>query len=423
MNITRITLTFFLILTTLSLQGCLGHRMYTAIQAGQPLPQWEKHLVKKYTALVDDEGLGEPGTLRFISEYETKYPQLSGIPEDAFLQKGKAAFDDLQYEHYAAYRRNRLVSELESEKTLLDIEGKRARLLALQATLKLEQAKLDVLIAAANTQEAKEEPLSGSIAEIQKSVSDLRNNVATLKTQITTAEKKVLARKIQRVKNLDNKTNHLQAAGILEMAKIERNRIISDLMIVAKRVHDMKDNYLHYTRASVNTLFDFVQIISSGVGAVAGSEETVRALSATAAGAAATQESVDTRYFYQHATSAVLAIMRKQRHAAEQVVVANMTKEVIEYPLRVALTDYVDFLLAGGLTDALTELGADAKVKELRELEKLNELKKMRGENLERLQEEAGLEAAKEAKREAWRRKYFDLADQELLERIEGLLE
>ena len=87
-----------------------------------------------------------------------------------------------------------------------------------------------------------------------------------------------------------------------------------------------------------------------------------------------------------------------------------------------ALVDYVDFLLAGGLTDALTELGVDAKQKELIELKNLDELKKLSDENLKALQEEVAEQKKREAANKAQRQRYESLIDDALFNSLGGRL-
>ncbi len=422
MRLAKFSLVWAVLALSLILQGCMTTSPRKAIRAGNPLPKWEDELVAYYTELDKGGDAEKPPRLKFIVRYEEKFPQLSGIPEAVFKQKERTAFPKLDYGRYAAYRRDKLVAEMEGKKAKLTVAEEELRMQVLEAKLKLMQAEKAVL--EATGQEATKEYLDllkQKMAPVQKQIQDT-------KTKIIQAEQAVIDFQIDRIEALaagedgGPKEGHLEAAGILELAKIERNRIVSDLMLIAKSVHDMKENYLHYTRAGTNVLFDFTQIIASGVGAVAGSESTARALSAVATGSAAAQESVDLRFFYQHATAAVIAIMKKQQHEAEQVVVINMTKDVLEYPLRVALVDYVSFLLAGGLTDALAELGTDAKNKELRELEKLEDLKKMSEEHLKALQDEAAAKAAEKAKQKARRNEYLNLVDQALFGRVSGIL-
>ncbi len=429
MRLTRVLSILSVLAVSLVQQGCMTTPM-KAIKAGNPLPAWENRLVAHYKELEDGAPESLP-KLKFMAEYEKKFPQLSGIPEAAFKEepgavydpeKNPAAFPGLTYDIYADYRRDRLVAEMKGKKAKLTVAEEELRVQVFEAQLKLLQAEKTLLEAAG--QEASKEYHE----LLDKKIDPLRSKIQEAKTKIIAAEKRVIGHQIKRIEELGDskgggkKTGHLQAAGILEMAKIERNRIIGDLMLIAKRVHDMKENYLHYSRATANVLFDFSQIIATGIGSVAGSESTARALAAVATGSAAAQESVDLRYFYQHATAAVIAIMKKQQHAAEQVVVVNMSKDVLEYPLRVALVDYADFLLAGGLTDALSELGTDAKNKELRELEKLEDLKKMSEENLKTLQEQAAAKATEEAARKARRNEYLNLVDQALFGRVSSIL-
>ncbi len=410
--------------------GCATTSVRKAVESGNPLPQWEKDLVAYYTAVEGgDAASGEPGRLKFIVDYERKYAQLSGINQAYFLTgdtattvtpgpKHDTAFSDLSYNDYAAYRRDKLVAELQAQQELIKAGEETLRLATLEARLALKEAERKVL-------EGDGKKNTKAYKDLEKEISGIKDDILAAAEKSNEAKLAAIQVDIDRITQLgvtQDTEKHLLAAGLLELAKLERNEILGDLMTIAKRVHDMKDNYLHYTRASANTLFDFTQIIASGIGSVAGSESTARALSALATGSAAAQESFDARFFYQHATTAVISVMKAQRLKAEQVLVSNMTKDVIEYPLRVALAEYADFLLAGGLTDALAELGTDAKNKELRELEKLEELKTMSTKRLEELKEQEAARQAEAAARKARQKAYVDLVDQALFGRIDAIL-
>ncbi|MBI2423531.1 MAG: hypothetical protein HYV27_11940 [Candidatus Hydrogenedentes bacterium] len=177
----------------------------------------------------------------------------------------------------------------------------------------------------------------------------------------------------------------------------DRNKIIGDLIIIAKGYHETKDDGIREKRAGFNILADVLQIGSSGIASIAGSESTARALAALSTGTGGIQESVDKRLFYEHATSALLSTMHTMRLEQEQVLIANMAKSLDEYPLELALDDWVTFLLAGGVTDALRKMGVDAAAKELKELNSLTKLREAQQANIDTLAEEAKQKAAEEA--------------------------
>jgi len=422
MHVFRLGVLGAAVLMASALPGCATLGIDKAIKAGEPLLAWEKDLVAYYTATIPPSpDQNHPPKLRFIQDYEDKFPQLNGVPFTEIDEK-KAAFPELTYDQYAAYRRDRVVSELHGQKLMLRAEDESLRLAMLEAQLKVKKAEIALLDSGGRQDTPEYQKLEAALADI---IEDMKCAHAAIKE----AKLAALDYEIERVSRLTGgneskklEDNHLKAAGILELAKHERNRILGDLIVIARRVHDMKDNYLHYTRATANMLFDFTQIIATGVGSVAGSEGTARALAALATGSAAAQESVDSRYFYQHATAAMLSTMKGQRHKAEQLLVQNMNKDVLEYPLRVALADYAAFLVAGGLTEALAELGADAKVKELKELQKLNELKAMSAARLEELKAIEEARSAEAAAKKARQKAYVDLVDQAAFGRLDSIL-
>ncbi len=404
------------------------------------MPKWEKALLKQYTAMAPSPPASNtPRQLRFLHDYEHKYPQLHGLPPDTDGQSAKAhgVIKEGQGEpeaiDYAKYICDRKVCALQMRKKSIEVENDERELAALEALVKLREAER-IVSAASGAEQAADSPGDGvnpapdanndkpgkaadTSADYEREISELYKRIQAKRAIVNASRCAALDFDINRLWALKTKTDldtELGALTIFELAKQDRNRIIGDLMVLARRVHDMKDRTLYYSRATINSLFDFSQIIATSVAGVAGSENTARALAVAATGSAAAQESFDTRFFYQHATAAVIAIMNKQRHEAEEVLVANMRKDVLDYPLRVALADYARFLLAGGLPEALSELGTDAKVKELQELRKLNELKKMSEAHLEELQKQEAERATAEAAKKAKQDEYLALVEQAL---------
>jgi hypothetical protein len=257
------------ILAASALPGCATLGIDKAIKAGEPLLAWEKDLVAYYTATIPPSAdQNHPPKLRFIQDYEDKFPQLNGAPEDSFSTSGKAAFPELTYDEYAAYRRDRVVSELHGQKLMLRAEDESLRLAMLEAQLKVKNAE-KALLDTGGRQGTPE------YLKLEQALAGIKAEMKSANAAIKEAKLAAIDYEIERVSSLSGEagSDHLKAAGILELAKHERNRILGDLIVIARRVHDMKDNYLHYTRATANTLFDFTQIIATGVGSVAGSEE------------------------------------------------------------------------------------------------------------------------------------------------------
>lgn len=167
----------------------------------------------------------------------------------------------------------------------------------------------------------------------------------------------------------------------LKRLKEKRNAIIGDLITRAKVVHAEVNARLHYTRAFGNVILDAAQIVTSSVASVIPSEQAIQALSATSLGTKGLQESVNKRYFYEHASAAVISVMNGQRHKMEKLLYPKMELPVDEYPLQLAIADWASFFLAGNIADALSIMGTEAKIKELKALETLTEIKTMVGLN------------------------------------------
>jgi hypothetical protein len=184
---------------------------------------------------------------------------------------------------------------------------------------------------------------------------------------------------------------------LIDAMELERNKVIAELIVLAKAVHEAKDDRLVFKRASLNWMWDTTQIVSTGLASVTGSEATARSLAAFATGIAGIQESMDKRFFHQQTASALLSLMNADRVEKMKPIVVGMTLSAVDYPLERALDDYVDYFLAGGMTDALRQLSADAAAKEREANQSLIKLQGLVDENIKRIQES---EAAEQAKRE-----------------------
>jgi hypothetical protein len=435
-------MTLALVILTSGCATGIGRRVNDASNFDRLLPQWEQSLIKKYTKMAEPLG-NEPCNLQFIVDYEMRYPQVSGLPEHAWHpDDNKQTYQTLRWAEYPAF--NDLTAEeigrslnaeriiaLEKQQAMLDVESDINAKAILEARLALKQAELMVLNTAPEANAKEIEPLETTIRELETTINEIENEIRRLAQQINTAKKSALQKEIDALqgeievsgsKGDEPLKDSLKAKAIYELARAERNRIIGELCVIAKRVHDAQNNSLHYSRATINGLFDFTQIISSSVASVAGSEGTARALAALSTAAGATQESVDRRYFYEHATTALVSTMKRQRHVAEEVLVVNMSKSVMEYPLQVALSQYADFLVAGTLVDALSEMGADASIKEMKASATLDSIKKSSADHIEVLKEISADKAAEQAARDANVKKYTDLLDEALYGYVGGTL-
>lgn len=178
--------------------------------------------------------------------------------------------------------------------------------------------------------------------------------------------------------------------------KYERNRIISGLTLTAETVHSNIDSKLRSSRAGLNTFFDAAQITTATLGALFTPASTVRILSGSSAAFKGFQESVDKRWFYEHATSALVAEMKAQRATAKKPLLSNSVKSINDYPLEAALADWATFFLAGSVVDALSVMGSEATQRELKELKILNDIQALMGK-VDNPAAVAEAEAAKEA--------------------------
>lgn len=178
--------------------------------------------------------------------------------------------------------------------------------------------------------------------------------------------------------------------------RVRRNAILGELIVLAEQVHDQVNARLHYGRAWVNSTLDATQIVSTAIASVSKTEAAAKNLAALATGTKGIQESVDMRFFYQQATSALITEMNIDRTKAKTELIAQYSKSIDEWPMENALADWGTFFLAGNVADALSRLGTEAKVRELKALETLNALNRMADANAQKLAEIEAAQAAEE---------------------------
>jgi len=97
-------------------------------------------------------------------------------------------------------------------------------------------------------------------------------------------------------------------------------------------------------------------------------------------------------------------VMNRQRVEKETVLYGRMAKHVNDYPLSHAFDDWVAFFLAGNIANALSQMGTEAKVKELHAIEALEKLKSLadaKAENLAKLEEIQAKKEVEEAEARA----------------------
>ncbi len=145
-----------------------------------------------------------------------------------------------------------------------------------------------------------------------------------------------------------------------DAAKLARDKVIGDLLIIGEAHHQAMDETLHWARAGSGLVLDFVQIVTAAWATVAPAESTSKVLAAISGGTKSFQTSVDKRVFFEQATAALLSIMKKERTLLEKNIRVNMLKSVKQYPLELALIDGAQFIAAGSLTDAIAKLGIKA---------------------------------------------------------------
>lgn len=380
--------------------GCVtrtGH-LKSVVQSGVVPGRWNDALVEKYTAIESGGGL------KFIEEYNLRYPvdatEYSGVRLAADIE----SFLAKQLDEDVAWREERIESA----------EARRAQLLIQRsATAGDPEAQERIAASLAET--------DNEIVDLRKEIHEARGNYFAERGRRLGEERVALMSLALEVETVDSAALHgtrdaLQqsidearksalinknAHALLEVMRIERNKIIGELMVIARRVHDEKNNYLHYGRAGANILLDTTQLGATAAGAVTGSESTARALAAFATFVKGGQESIDKRVFYEHATAAIVRIVNAQRLEQERILRLKMAETVVDYPLEVAVSDFVAFLTAGGLPDALAELGIEAKEKELKAIEALKELQVLGVEAVKRREAEAARRAAEKEKRRA----------------------
>lgn len=406
-------MSLFLGVSLFLFQGCETLKVggTKVVDAGQPVPDWYKRLVAKYT-----EPVKGSKDLKFIHDYYEKYP-IGTIPYayvgalKTFESTLKERYDKEQANHTAELDRFLLERE---RLTLLVITGEKNDLEAINKRV----AEIDGAVKAVRARISKTDLdfCQKRISLLQKQFPELAGADAPkipLERQIQEASERLEAAlrehdPEQQASALKAMNTALDRLGVgasaltrLEVMRIERNRITAELMIVAKRIHLQKDAYLHYGRSLVNMMGDSLQLGATGAASVVGAESTARFLAAFATVVKGEQESIDKRVFYEHATTALLSVRHTQRMKCEETLLRNMTLSVQEYPLEQAVADATNYALAGSLTDALRELGSVARERENFALTSLEELKKLGAEATKRREAEAARKAEEEAARKA----------------------
>ncbi len=369
------------LILVVSLAGC-GTTMRKKLQAyPKPLAGWDKTLIDKYTELIEEgKGGGTNGTshkLKFIADYHDAIHAINTGAE--YIKALKAAQPKISAAAVDTAAAQEALASAESD----------------LAAAKKKYANANKLLTDAVGVEDSDAASAAKKAKAAADIAAAREDMTQAKLDEAAAKHAVKAAEAG-VKRAEGKA----AAAMGEMKpyddkkRAKRNEVVAELMLLAQASHEAKDDVLHYGRATGNVLFDGAQLIATGLASTVGSESTARALATLATGTQGFQESVDKRFFYEHATAALLSIMHTQRMEKETILIERRLWRVEEYPLEAALDDFAAYLLAGGLTDALRELSGQAGAKELTKLAALEELKKRSDENL------AGLVAAREKKEE-----------------------
>lgn len=174
-------------------------------------------------------------------------------------------------------------------------------------------------------------------------------------------------------------TSYRQALGTTggaETARSYRNQFISEYIVLGEAYHAVLDDRLRRGRGGVNAALDITGITSAALATIFSDPVTKTALAGISTVAQGTQDTVSKNLFFDQTTEAVIIKMRQLRAEKEITLRTGMLKEVDEYPLEVAIADCVDFLLAGGITEGLSALTAEAEQQRKETDEQLNKLKR-----------------------------------------------
>ncbi|MEP6663559.1 MAG: hypothetical protein ABJC04_07830 [Verrucomicrobiota bacterium] len=157
------------------------------------------------------------------------------------------------------------------------------------------------------------------------------------------------------------KTNGVAGEAI---AKMERNQILGELMLVIDASHGRMERNLRGGKTGFDLLADFAELGLTGAAAVTGGAETKAILAAIATGVKGADLAINKRVFQDQALEAIQAQMRAAQLLRKAEIIKGMKRSTTSYPLELGLADIVQYFYDGSLTRAFQNLVATAKEKE-----------------------------------------------------------
>lgn len=158
-----------------------------------------------------------------------------------------------------------------------------------------------------------------------------------------------------------NHYNDLVMAGQLEPARLERNRILQELLYAIDSSHGQFTRDSIANKGWLDVGSDFAILGLSGAGAVAGGAGTKAILAAIVGGVQGAQLTVNKRVFREQAIEALQAQMGAAMLKRKAQILERMKTGVDEYSLDLGLSDIVNYYYDGTFTRAFQNLVAQAK--------------------------------------------------------------
>lgn len=147
----------------------------------------------------------------------------------------------------------------------------------------------------------------------------------------------------------------------LDRRKRRRNEIGDIMRTTIKHYHEGTTNDIYEITAEVESMFDLVGFVASGVGGVTGSAFDKSIYHAINGGLAGFRSNLSSNILAQQTKYAVLLQVERLRIEKEKVVLDGMSRSDTEYPLSRMATDLYDYYTAGSLKEAVTALYESAE--------------------------------------------------------------
>lgn len=158
-------------------------------------------------------------------------------------------------------------------------------------------------------------------------------------------------------------TNTADASHLAE-AKLERDAILSELMLMIDGAHGEFERNSRALKSTSDFVADLAVLSLNGAGTVTGGAATKAVLSAIAGGVTGTKLAVSKDLLADQAMEAIQAQMRANMQNRKAAIITSMTNSVDKYPLELGLDDVANYYYDGTVARALQNMVQSAKQSE-----------------------------------------------------------